>query len=47
MKKIERKVTFKDFARMFDKLRASGVPVEEIMECEVDLYALDLVGGVR
>lgn len=45
MKKIEKAITFKDVAFMFDKLIEKGLSVEEIMLMEVDTSVSDFVGG--
>ena len=47
MKKVERGITFKDVAVMFNKLLEQGVKLEDIMRMEIDLSVSDYVGGVK
>lgn len=44
MKKIERKITFGDVAKMFEKLKEK-FSVEQIMGMEVDTLVSDFVRG--
>ena len=43
MRKVEREITFKDVAAMFDMLLAQGSSVEEIMTMKVDPKVSDFV----
>lgn len=47
MKNIERAITFKDVAVMYEKLLAQGLKVEDIMRMEIDLKVSDYVGGAK
>lgn len=43
MKKVERKITFKDVSIMFNKLLKEGYSVEQISEMEIDETVSDFV----
>ena len=47
MRKDERKITFKDVARMYGMLKLQNKTDKEIMSMEIDMYVKDEVGGVR
>ena len=44
MKKVEKPITFKEVALMFERLKLN-FSVEEIMNMEVDIHVSDFVGG--
>lgn len=46
MKKVEKAITFKDVAVMFEKLK-ERFSIEEIMRMEVDTLVSDFVRGGR